>query len=76
MEPGTTREPTARALAENPVAAKAFERQTPSRQKEIKRYVVSLKSEEARDRTIATVIRHLIGESPPRLAALMRRPRR
>lgn len=64
----------ARALAENPVAAKAFEQQAPSRRKEIKRYVASLKSKETRDRTIGKVIRHLVGD--PGLAVLIGRPRR
>src|ERR1700687_428940 len=50
----------ARALAENPLAAKAFEQLIPSRQKEIKRYLAALKSEETRDRNIGKRIR------PPR----------
>ena len=64
----------ARALAENPRAAKAFEQLTPSRQKEIKRYLAALKSEETRDRNIGKVIRHLIGD--PGHAVLIGRVRR
>jgi hypothetical protein len=66
----------ARALAKSPRAAKAFERLTPSHQKEIKRYLASLKSEETRERNIGKVILYLMGEAPPGLAVLMRRRRR
>ncbi len=64
----------ARALAENPRAAKVFEQLTPSRQKEIKRYLAALKSEETRDRNIGKVIRHLMGD--PDHAMLIGRARR
>lgn len=50
------------ALAENRSAKAAFEKLSPSRQKEILRYLNSMKTEESLDRNIERVIRHLLGE--------------
>lgn len=47
------------ALKENPAAKKAFEKLSPSRQKEILRYINFLKSEESVDKNIQRVIAHL-----------------
>ncbi|MEN9327996.1 MAG: hypothetical protein RI947_804 [Candidatus Parcubacteria bacterium] len=51
----------ASALAANPIASTAFDTLTPYRQKEIKRYINSLKSEEAIARNIEKVLRYLTG---------------
>jgi len=50
------------ALDKNKIAKAAFEKQSPSRQKEIVRYISNLKSEEARDKNIARAIRFLLGK--------------
>jgi hypothetical protein len=50
------------ALAKNRSAKAAFEKLIPSRQKEILRYLNSMKREESLDRNIARVIKHLLGD--------------
>ena len=50
------------ALKENPAARKAFEKLSPSRQKEILRYINFLKSEESVVKNIQRAIAHLIGK--------------
>jgi len=50
------------ALANNKPAKVAFEKLTPSRRKEILRYLNSMKTEESLDRNIERVIKHLWGE--------------
>jgi hypothetical protein len=50
------------ALKENPAAKMAFEKLSPSRQKEILRYINFLKSEESVDKNIKRAIAHLIGK--------------
>jgi len=50
------------ALKENPAARKAFEKLSPSRQKEILRYINFLKSEESVDKNIKRAIAYLIGK--------------
>ena len=50
------------ALKENPAAKKAFEKLSPSRQKEILRYINFLKSEESVDKNIKRAISHLAGK--------------
>ena len=49
---------------ENPDAKKAFEKLSPSRQKEILRYINFLKSEEAVDKNVRRAIAHLTGSKP------------
>ena len=49
------------ALAKNKDAKSAFERLTPSRQKEILRYLHSLKTEAAIERNIERIIKDLLG---------------
>ena len=50
------------ALARDKSAKAAFEELSPSRQKEILRYLNSMKTEESLDRNIERVIKHLSGE--------------
>lgn len=68
-----TRPEFERALREDDAARTAFERLPPSRRKEIRRYLASLKTKESVDRNIARVILHLTGRKVERLHALMRR---
>ena len=51
-----------KAFKENPTARKAFEKLSPSRQKEILRYIIFLKSEESVDKNIKRAISHLAGK--------------
>jgi hypothetical protein len=51
-----------RALAKNKSAKAAFEKLVPSRQKEILRYLNSMKTEETMDRNIERVIKILLNE--------------
>ncbi|HLE05340.1 MAG TPA: YdeI/OmpD-associated family protein [Anaerolineales bacterium] len=51
----------AAALSRNRAASQAFHRLSPSRQKEILRYLHSLKGEEAIGRNVRKVIEHLLG---------------
>ena len=48
-----------KAFKENPTAKKAFEKLSPSRQKEILRYINFLKSEESVDKNVQRAIAHL-----------------
>ncbi len=50
------------ALATNDAAGRNWDALAPSRQKEIIRYLVSLKSQEAKDRNLEKVMRMLSGE--------------
>ena len=52
----------AEALGKNKLAAAAWGRLTPSRRREIIRYIGSLKTEESLERNIARAIRHLAGK--------------
>lgn len=52
-----------KAIDANPQAKKAFENLTPSRQKEIVRYITNLKSEKSRSENIIKAINHLTGKS-------------
>lgn len=63
----------AHALAKNKEAKAAFEKLAPSRQKEILRYLNSMKTEESLVRNIEKVIQYLSGKKPAGLSALMRR---
>jgi hypothetical protein len=54
------------ALARNKPAKAAFERLIPSRQREILRYLNSLKTEESLDRNIERVLRQLLGKKTDR----------
>ncbi len=63
----------ARALSRNKEAKAAFEKLTPSRQKEILRYLNSMKTDESLVRNIEKVIQHLSGKKPKGLIALRRR---
>ena len=53
-----------KAFKENKGANKAFDRLSPSRQKEILRYLNSLKSQESVDKNIQKAIAHLTGDKP------------
>jgi hypothetical protein len=63
----------ARALSKNREANVAFETLAPSRQREILRYLNSMKTEESLVRNIEKVIQYLSGKRPQGLSALMRR---
>ena len=51
-----------KALAENEEAKAVFDRLSPSRQKEILRYIAQLKSEESVDRNVTRAINFLLGK--------------
>ena len=53
-----------KALEENPNARKAFKQLSPSRQKEILRYINFLKSEDSVDKNVQKAISHLSGNKP------------
>ena len=53
-----------KAFKENPTAKKAFEELSPSRQKEILRYINFLKSEESVDKNVQRAIAHLTSNKP------------
>jgi len=63
----------ARALLKNKEGKAAFEKLAPSRQREILRYLNSMKTEESLVRNIEKVVQYLSGERPKGLSALMRR---
>lgn len=63
-----------RALDEQPDAKTAFKALSPSRQKEIQRYLSSARTNATQARNIVKVIAHLRGQEPPGLAVLA--PRR
>ena len=51
-----------KALTKNPKAKKSFEAQTPSRQKEINKYLNSLKNEDSLARNVDRAVRALLGK--------------
>ncbi len=51
-----------KALESNKKAKEAFEKYSPSRQKEINRYLSFIKTEETRIKNIDRIVRHLAGE--------------
>lgn len=53
-----------KAFKENPTAKRAFEKLSPSRQKEILRYINFLKSEESVDKNVQRAIAHLTNGKP------------
>jgi len=59
------------ALSKSKTAKAAFESLRPSRQKEILRYLNSMKTESSLDRNIEKVIQHLSGEKPKGLHHLL-----
>ena len=59
------------ALAKEKAAQMAFERLTPSRQKEILRYLNSMKTETSLERNIEKIIRHLLGKQTKGLHHLL-----
>jgi hypothetical protein len=66
----------AEALARNNAARIAFEKMTPSRQKEVLRYLGSLKTPESLGRNVEKVIKQLTGDrrrSPPAFMALTKK---
>ena len=62
----------ATGLSENKRAKAAFDTLAPSRQKEILRYLNSMKTEESLVRNIEKVIQYLSGKRPKGLSALIR----
>lgn len=65
-----------KVLDSDAIAKAAYDQLTPGRQKEILRYLASLKSEVALQRNITRVMQHLRGEESDALYALMhRRPK-
>jgi hypothetical protein len=72
--PRTERKPPAfeRALRKDTAARQAFDELTPSRQKEILRYLNNLKTKESLTRSVTNVVSHLRGETAGTLTALMR----
>ena len=63
----------AAALKQNKTARAEFEKLSPSRQKEILRYLGSMKTEESLVRNVGKVIKHLLDEPTDRLHGLMRK---
>jgi len=59
------------ALSKSKTARTAFESLRPSRQKEILRYLNSMKTESSLERNIEKVIQHLLGEKPKGLHHLL-----
>ena len=59
------------ALSKSRQAKVAFESLRPSRQKEILRYLNSMKTESSLERNIEKVIQHLLGEKPKGLHHLL-----
>ena len=57
-----------KALSKSHKAAQAFDKLTPSRRKEILRYLANLKTDESRKRNIDIVIRYLSGQKGKHLA--------
>jgi hypothetical protein len=60
------------ALAERPEARRRYAALTPSRQKEICRYLNGLKTEQSRQRNLSKVLSYLCGESDGTAAAFLR----
>jgi uncharacterized protein YhdP len=65
--------PLEKALRKNRPAQSEFEKLSPSRQKEILRYLGSMKTEESLMRNVEKVLKHLVGEKTDTLHGLMRR---
>jgi hypothetical protein len=63
----------AKALKDDKTANAEFDKLTPGRKKEILRYLGFLKSEDALDRNIDRVLKHLRGENAETLHALMKK---
>jgi hypothetical protein len=61
------------ALKKNKPARDAYQELAPYRQKEILRYLDSMKTEESLIRNVKKVLKHLVGEKTDTLHALMRR---
>ena len=59
------------ALSKNKAAKTAFEKLTPSRQKEMLRYLNSMKTETSLERNIEKIIQQLLGEKPKGLHHLL-----
>lgn len=53
-----------RALMKNPAAKKVFDSLSPSRQKEINRYIQHLKTDDVRKKNVARALRFLRGKGP------------
>lgn len=62
-----------KALKKNKTARAEFDKLSPSRQKEIQRYLNSMKTEESLARNVEKVLKHLVGEPTDKLHGLMRR---
>ena len=62
-----------KALEKNKTAKAEFDKLSPSRQKEILRYLGSMKTEESLLRNVGKVLKHLVGEPTDKLHGLMRR---
>ncbi|MGH2436291.1 MAG: DUF1905 domain-containing protein [bacterium] len=60
------------ALAGNKAAKDAFAALAPSRQKEIQRYLNSMKTSESVARNVEKVVQHLLGRKPQGLRAVLR----
>jgi hypothetical protein len=65
-----------RALARNAVAKTAFAALSPSRKKEIQRYLNGAKTTATLARNVGKVVAYLCGEEPPALAVLSSRARK
>jgi len=63
------------AFRKNKMAGIAFDQLTPSRQKEILRYIGSLKTPESIDKNVSRMIRHLLGEETDHVLTRPRRSR-
>ena len=59
------------ALSKNKAAKTAFEKLKPSRQKEMLRYLNSMKTEASLERNIEKIIQHLLGKKPKGLHHLL-----
>lgn len=62
-----------KALKKNKTARTEFEKLSPSRQREIQRYLNSMKTEESLTRNVERIMKHLLGEPTDKLHAIMRR---
>ena len=63
----------ARALSGNKMAKAAFESLAPSRQKEILRYLNSMKTDSSLERNVEKIIQYLLGEKPEGMRQLTSR---
>jgi uncharacterized protein YdeI (YjbR/CyaY-like superfamily) len=64
------------ALKASKTARSEFEKLSPSRKKEILRYLNSMKTEESLVRNVEKVVKHLTGEPTDKLYALMRKEKK